>query len=178
MEDVRINNAELIWHNFSGQKELFNRIGDKNFSLILDPSMSKKLKSKGYNVKKCSLTGGSYVENMPGEDEISYLNVAISNTKTPKIFVITPHDRYSINVDKSFILDRICLKKMNCVIHPFRWAILDRTGIKPYLKEIEVFIDDPVDIAMVEECLLLEMHTFDQLCLDAIKERLSLEKEA
>jgi hypothetical protein len=169
MEDIRINNAELIWHNFAGRKELYYRAGYKNFTLILEPSMYEKLKSQGYNIHKSSFTGDS-------EDEIPYLNVAVSNTESPEIFIITPDYKYSINVDKSFILDRICLKKMNCVIHPFQWTIRDRTGIKPYLKEIEVFIDDPVDIAMVEECILLEMHIFDQLCLDAIKERISLEE--
>lgn len=50
--NLQIDNAKIIFKNFSGRKGRYNNEGDRNFSLkITDPEIAEVLKENGWNVK-------------------------------------------------------------------------------------------------------------------------------
>lgn len=46
-----IENAKLIYKNFSGRAKRFNSEGLRNFHVVLDPDQAKRLEVDGWNVK-------------------------------------------------------------------------------------------------------------------------------
>ena len=49
---LQIDDARIIYRNFSGEGSKFNREGDRNFSLIIDdPAIADELVAQGWNVK-------------------------------------------------------------------------------------------------------------------------------
>ena len=49
---LQIDNAHIIFRNFSGEASKFNREGDRNFALrIFDQDIADKLLDLGWNVK-------------------------------------------------------------------------------------------------------------------------------
>ena len=49
--NIMIENARLIFKNFSGEESKFNRGGNKNFCVVLDPEMAQDLADEGWNIK-------------------------------------------------------------------------------------------------------------------------------
>ena len=49
---LQINNARIVYKNFSGKPSAFNREGDRNFSLVIpNIEIADALKDKGWNIK-------------------------------------------------------------------------------------------------------------------------------
>ncbi len=46
MEDARI-----IFRNFAGKEGMYNRDGDRNFCVILDPKLASQMAEDGWNIK-------------------------------------------------------------------------------------------------------------------------------
>lgn len=48
---LTIENAHIVYRNFSGAAKKFNAKGLRNFHVVLDPDQAKKLEQDGWNVK-------------------------------------------------------------------------------------------------------------------------------
>ena len=52
-DNVVIEDAIIIWKNFSGEESRFNRAGDRNFNVVInDVDFADELKRLGWNVKE------------------------------------------------------------------------------------------------------------------------------
>ena len=49
--NVLIDDARIIFRNFAGKEGMYNREGDRNFSVILPPDLADQLAKDGWNVK-------------------------------------------------------------------------------------------------------------------------------
>ena len=93
--NIMIENARLIFKNFSGEESKFNRGGNKNFCVVLDHDMAMDLIADGWNVK--------YLRpREDGEEPTPYLQVTVAyGNIPPKVIMIagrnkTPLDSVSI----------------------------------------------------------------------------------
>ena len=84
--NLEIENANIIFRNFSGEENEFNRRGNRNFSILLSEENALKLANDGWNVK-------TYKSNDDAET-IYHLSVKVSYAKFPPcVWLITKQKR-------------------------------------------------------------------------------------
>lgn len=130
-----LEGVRLIFKNFEGKEDDFNRDGMRNFCVLLDPETADRLKHDGWNVK--------FLKSMNDEPPQAYLPVALSyrNPKNPPIVVlITGRNRTNLDQDMVDILDWVDMENVDLIIRPRDWAQHGRSGIKAYLKSIYVTV--------------------------------------
>ena len=133
--NIMIEDARLIFKNFSGEESKFNRAGNKNFCVILDHDMAEDLVAEGWNIK--------YLRpREDGEEPTPYLQVTVAyGNIPPKVIMIagrnkTPLDNVSIGT-----LDYAEIANVDLVIRPYNWEVNGKQGIKAYLKTMYVEIE-------------------------------------
>lgn len=136
-----IENARLLFRNFSGREGQYNREGDRNFAVLLDdPKMVKTLRTEGWNVKELKA-------REEGEEPQPYLPVAVNfnGKQPPKIVMISERlgstIRTDISEDNVDVLDWVEIAKADLVLNPYEWAVSGKSGVKAYLKSIYITLD-------------------------------------
>lgn len=137
---VTIENARLAFRNFAGKEGEYNRKGDRNFCVLLDPEFAEKLAREGWNIKE--LKGN--------EDEAPrpYLAVAVSfKVRPPRLVLITlPRGRTALSQDTVEVLDWMEFDQVDLVLRPYDWEVAGRTGKKAYLKTgFFITTPDPIE---------------------------------
>lgn len=131
MEDVR-----LIFRNFSGKEGLFNREGERSFSVLLDEDIAKVMAQDGWNVKWLKA-----IE--PGDPDQAHLSVAVSYKKRPpRVVLITSKNRTTLDERTIGSLDYADIRTVDLIVVPSEWEVNGKTGIKAYLKSIYVTIEE------------------------------------
>lgn len=134
--NLEIEDARIIFKNFSGLEDKFNRKGDRNFAVIIpNQEICDELIEAGWNVKI----------NPPreeGADPFMFLKVKVlyKNGRGPSAYVRSgdnPPKR--LNEDTIEMLDEIDISSVNMDIRPYDWEINGKTGRTAYLQAIEVF---------------------------------------
>jgi len=129
---LAIENARLVFRNFSGKEGKFNPAGRRNFCVLLDPDIAERLEDDGWNIK--------YLEPRDeNEDRQAYLSVAISfDNIPPKVTLITSRGKTLLSEDEINILDWAEIDSADLIIRPYNWEVNGRSGIKAYTKALYV----------------------------------------
>lgn len=145
MEGVRI-----IYRNFEGKEGQYNRAGDRNFSVVLDPDTAKAMLEDGWNVK-------TRPPREEGDEELHTLAVSVSfnpRARPPRIVVVTSRGRTQLDEDTCSMLDWADIQNVDLIVRPYEWTVRGETGIKAYLQSMYVTIEeDPLErkYAMMDE---------------------------
>lgn len=140
MDDLVIEGARLIFRNFSGKGDQFNREGDRNFNVIIDDEMvAQKLAEAGWNIKI----------RPPREegDEALYrlpVKVNFNSDFPPKIWLITRSAKTLMNDETVGNLDYAEIKTVDLIITPYFWEVNGKSGVKAYLKTMYVTLEEDV----------------------------------
>lgn len=142
LPNLIIENARILFRNFSGNEGQFNREGDRNFCLPLEPDVAQQMIEDGWNVK--------FLKPREEDDEPqAYIQVAVNYkyaNKAPKIYMITSRGRTQVDEDMVNILDWADFANIDLIVNPSRWEVNGKTGIKAYLKTLYVTImEDELD---------------------------------
>ena len=144
--ELKIENAKLIFKNFSGEErkspttgKIVNRAGDRNFCVIIDdPEAADRLKSAGWNIKETKV-------NDEYDDQLLYLPVAVEYSKIPPaIWMRNRNNTVMLTEDTVGTLDRARIKTADIVINPYAWEVNGKCGIKAYLQKagFEIEVDE------------------------------------
>ena len=129
-----IDGRDIMFKNFEGRGDTFNREGDRNFSLRLrDPDTADALIEKGWKVK---------IKDGREEDEGPFMRLPIKVKFTdygPNVYLWTGNRRNELNEETIRMLDQIEIDHVNMDVRPYDWEINGRTGRTAYLQTIEVF---------------------------------------
>lgn len=140
MNSIIIENAKIIFSNFSGKSGQFNREGDRNFCVLLDPEQASMLKNDGWNVKLLK-------PREEGDEPQSYLPVKVKFSKRPpKIVLVSGSGKSFITENDINILDWADIEYVDMTVNPYEWDNNGKSGITAYLKDMYVIIvEDPFE---------------------------------
>ena len=139
-KNIVIENAHLIFKNFSGEERDYNPKGKRNFAVVLDSEQAEILKEQGWNIKELA-SKDEY------EEPLYFLKVSVDFGKYPPLVqLVTSKNKKSIGEDKLDILDYARFQTVDLVIRPYNWEVNNRSGVKAYLKTfVGVLEEDPIE---------------------------------
>lgn len=138
---LQIDDAIIIYRNFSGVGSKFNRKGDKNFSVIIDTrELADKLVEQGWNVK--------IRETSEDDEPFIHLPVKVKfNDRGPNVYLQSGHNRIKLDEESISCLDNVDIINVDLDIRPYDWEVNGKTGRTAYLysmcvtQEIDRFAD-------------------------------------
>ena len=142
---LTIENARLIFKNFSGKEGKYNREGDRNFCVVLDDVDAAQMMADGWNVK--------WTKPNEEYDSIPYISVKVSFKKfKPTIVLIAETDgetigKRTLDEDELNILDYTHILKADIIISPYNYDVGGKTGVTAYLSSLyATFEVDPLEL--------------------------------
>lgn len=130
---LQIDDARLVYRNFSGAGSKFNREGDRNFAVVIDePDLVDELIDRGWNVR---------VKPPRDEDDapFAYLPVKIKfSDRGPAIYLKTGDVMNKLDEESIDCLDNIDIMGVDLDIRPYDWEVNGKTGRTAYLQSIHV----------------------------------------
>lgn len=131
LEDITI-----AFRNFAGKEDMYNRQGDRNFAIILDPEVADSMLRDGWNVK--------YLRARDEVDEPQpYIQVAVSfKNRPPKICMVTSKSMTYLTEDEVELLDWADIETADVTLSPYDWAVNGKSGTKAYVHALYVKIEE------------------------------------
>ena len=130
---LQIDDAKIIFRNFEGRGDKYNREGDRNFSLLIeDPDTANALAENGWNVK---------IKPGRDEDEGPFMRLPVKVKFTdygPNVYLITGDRRNELDEESIGCLDNIDIESVDLDIRPYDWDVNGRTGRTAYLQSMQV----------------------------------------
>lgn len=135
MKNIVIENAKIIFRNFSGKGDgMYNPPGKRSFCVLLDETSAAELSEDGWNVKTLK-------PREEGDQPRQYLQVAVSYENIPpKIILITSRGKTLLDATTVSSLDWAEIENVDMTIRPYHWEANGRTGVKAYVKSMWVTI--------------------------------------
>lgn len=140
IDDIIIEGAHLVFKNFSGNADKYNRAGNRSFAVVIsERSLAGKLMEDGWNVRQ-------FRPRDPDEEPDYYLPVAVSfDYYPPHIVVMSKKTRVELDEELVGNLDHMDIANVDLKIRPYSWEVNGKTGVKAYLKDMYVtLVDDPL----------------------------------
>lgn len=131
-----IEDAHIIFRNFSGREGQYNREGDRNFAVILDPVIASQMLKDGWNVKYLAA-------REDGEEDTPYIQIAVNfKNRPPRVVMITSTTRTPLNEDSVEVLDWADIKVADLIARGYDWEVNGKSGTKAYLQSLFVTIEE------------------------------------
>lgn len=133
---LQIDDARIIYRNFAGRGDKYNREGDRNFAVVIpDEEMANELTNLGWNVK-------IKPPREDGDTPFMFLPVKVKfNDRGPNVYLKTGDIQNKLDEESVGLLDNIDIIGVDLDIRPFDWDVNGKQGRTAYLQSIRVIQD-------------------------------------
>jgi hypothetical protein len=133
---LQIDDARIIYRNFAGRGDKYNREGDRNFAVLIpDEKLADELVERGWNVK-------IKPPREDGDTPFMFLPVKIKfNDRGPNVYLKTGDAQNRLDEESVSILDNIDIISVDLDIRPYDWSVNGKDGRTAYLQAIRVTQD-------------------------------------
>mgnify|MGYP003299035690 CR=1 FL=1 len=131
---LQIDDAKIVYRNFTGVGSKFNREGDRNFAVVIeDQELADRLIEKGWNIK---------IKPPRDEDDDPFMILPVKikfNDRGPSVYLKSGSGN-PVKLDEESVscLDEIDILTVDLDIRPFDWEVNGKTGRTAYLQSIMV----------------------------------------
>lgn len=140
-DTINIGNARILFRNFEGRPDKYNKDGKRGFCVIIDdPERAEQLAEDGWNVR---------ILKPRDEDEVPrhYIPVAVSyKIAPPKIYMIAGKKKVLLDEETVGQLDYADIRNVDLIIRPYNWEMSDKngvsSGVKAYLKTMYMTVEE------------------------------------
>ena len=128
---LQIDDARIIYRNFSGEGSKYNREGDRNFSVLIDDQeIADRLIEDGWNIK---------IKPPRDEDDIAFMHLPVKmkfNDRGPNVYLQSGRNRRRLDEESVSILDNVDIVSVDLDIRPYDWEVNGKTGRTAYVHSI------------------------------------------
>ena len=141
--NVELRDVQIVFRNFEGREELYNREGDRNFHIVLDEETANILEADGYNVKRKP-------PKEEGGDWFNILKVKVNfKGRPPTVALVskTKQTRNTLDTDTVLLADHADFERVDVEISPYDWKLkTGETGRTAYLQTFYgILYESPLD---------------------------------
>lgn len=138
---LEINDARIIWKNFSGRGDRFNREGDRNFHLVIpdqetcDALLNDKNEyGDSWNVK---------IKPAREEGDVPFMHMLVKvkfNGRGPNVYLVSGNKQVALNEDTISCLDDIDILSVDLDIRPYDDTLPNGNSFRTaYLSAMRVY---------------------------------------
>lgn len=133
---LQIDDARIIYRNFAGRGDKYNREGNRNFAVVIpDEETADELTNLGWNVK-------IKPPREDGDTPFMFLPVKVKfNDRGPNVYLKTGNVQNKLDEESVGLLDSIDIIGVDLDIRPFDWDVNGKQGRTAYLQSIRVIQD-------------------------------------
>ena len=130
---LQIDDARIIYRNFSGAGSKYNREGDRNFAVVIpEKEMADALIAEGWNVK---------IKPPRDEDDDPFMFLPIKvkfNDRGPNAYLQTGPKMNRLDEESIACLDDVDIISVDMDVRPYDWEVNGKAGRTAYLQSIKV----------------------------------------
>lgn len=130
---IQIDDARIVYRNFSGVGSQFNREGDRNFSLVIpDQDIADALIEQGWNVK-------IKPPREEGDTPFMHLPVKVKfNDRGPNVYLKSGNALNKLTEETVGMLDDVDILSVDLDLRPYDWDVNGKQGRTAYLHSMQV----------------------------------------
>lgn len=137
-EPLVVEDADILFRNFSGKTSQYNPDGKRRFSLIIpDQDIAEQMLRDGWNVK--------YLEpREEGDERKPFIDVKVNfeGRRPPMVKVITDGGQTILDEDTVGMLDWADIRSVDVIVNGNPYDVNGKSGISAYLRSIYVTIEE------------------------------------
>ena len=133
---LQIDDARIIYRNFSGRGDKYNREGDRNFAVVIpDEETANELANRGWNVKIKS-------PREDGDTPFMFLPIKVKfNDRGPNVYLKTGNNQNRLDEESIGLIDNIDIIGVDLDVRPYDWEVNGKQGRTAYLQSMRVIQD-------------------------------------